>query len=103
MGRGVAGDAWEIPSILYGRPTEVRTGDHLGNLRFTERLRRLSYKKVAGKPSAAGTWSEEPDRVRIYTRDYRVEETPHPGGPGKSGVREGRVVRRASSAAITAS
>ncbi len=100
MGRGVAGDAWEVPSIIYGRPTEVRAGDDLGNLRFAERLRRLSYKKVAGKPSAAGTWSGEPDRVRIYTRDYRVEETPHTGGPVEIGVRDGRVVSIVSSAGV---
>ena len=100
MGRGAAGDAWEVPSILYGRPTEVRTGDHLGNLRFTERLRRLSYKKVAGKPSAAGTWSGEPDRVRIHTRDYRVEQTPHAGAPVEIGVRDGRVVSIVSSAGV---
>jgi penicillin-binding protein 1B len=101
VGRGAAGDAWEVPSILYGRPTEVRTGDHLGNLRFTERLRRLSYKKVAGKPSAAGTWSEEPDRVLVYSRDYRVEETPHTGGPVEIDVRDGRVVSIVSSAGIS--
>jgi penicillin-binding protein 1B len=100
VGRGITGDAWEIPSILYGRPTEIRPGDHLENLRFTERLRRLSYKEVAGKPSAAGTWSGEPDRVRIFTRDYIVEETPHNGGPVEIGVRDGRVVSIASSAGI---
>ena len=100
MGRGVAGEAWEVPSILYGRPTEVRPGDHLGNLRFTERLRRLSYRKIQGRPSAAGTWSEEPDRVRIYTRDYRVEETPRNGGPAEIGIRDGRVASIVSSAGI---
>jgi penicillin-binding protein 1B len=98
VGGGVSGDAWEVPSILYGRPTEIRTGDSLGTLRFTERLRRLSYKRVAGKPSAAGTWSEEPDRIRLYTRDYRIEEIPHSGGPVEIGVRDGQVVSIVSSA-----
>jgi len=93
-------NAWEVPSVLYGRPAEVRAGDHLGNLRFAERLRRLSYNKVAGKPTAAGTWSEEPDRLRIFTRDYRVEETTHIGGPLEIGVRDGRVVSIASSAGV---
>jgi len=91
VGRGVAGDAWEVPSILYGRPTEIRKGDHLGNLRFAERLRKLSYIRVDGKPSAAGTYSEEAGRVSIYTRDYRVEEIPHNGGPVDIEVHEGRV------------
>ena len=91
VGKGVAGDAWEIPSLLYGRPTEIRKGDHLGNLRLAERLRRLSYKKVAGKPSSAGTYSEETGRIRLFTRDYRVEETPRNGGPADLEVRDGRV------------
>ena len=46
VGRGVAGNAWEAPSILYGRPMEIRKGNHLGNLRFAELLQRLSYRKV---------------------------------------------------------
>jgi len=100
VGAGASGEAWEVPSILYGRPTEVRTGDSLGNLRLAERLRRLSYKRVAGKPSAAGTWSGEPDRIRIFTRDYRIEETPRNGGPVEIGVSDGRVVSIASAAGV---
>lgn len=100
MGRGVGGDAWEVPSILYGRPTEVRTGDHLGNLRFVDRLRRLSYRTVVGKPSVAGTWSMEPDRIRIFTRDYRIEELAHNGGPVEIGIREGRVASIVSYAGL---
>ncbi|MGE5284529.1 MAG: PBP1A family penicillin-binding protein [Actinomycetota bacterium] len=100
MGAGASGKAWEVPSILYGRPTEIRTGDSLGNLRLAERLRRLSYKKVAGRATTAGTWSEEPDRIRIFTRDYRVEETPHNGGPAEIGIRDGRVVSIASAAGV---
>lgn len=98
VGQGVTGDAWEAPSILYGRPTEIRKGDHLGNLRFTERLRRLSYRKVTGKPSAAGTYTEEPGKIRIFTRDYRVEERPDKGGPVDIEVRDGRVVSLATAA-----
>ncbi|MBE0558068.1 MAG: hypothetical protein IH628_12620, partial [Proteobacteria bacterium] len=48
VARGAAGNAGEAPSILYGRPMEIRTGDHLGNLRSAERLQRLSYRKVTG-------------------------------------------------------
>jgi hypothetical protein len=66
VGRGGAGDHWEVPSILYGRPTEIRKGDHLGNLRFAERLHRLSYRKVMGKPSTAGTYSEEQAKFRVF-------------------------------------
>ncbi len=96
----MAGDAWEVPSILYGRPTDIRAGDHLGNLRFIERLRRLSYKTVVGKPSVAGTWSVEPDRIRVFTRDYRIEELTHNGGPVEIGIREGRVVSIVSYAGV---
>ncbi|MDD5168686.1 MAG: hypothetical protein PHN75_07705, partial [Syntrophales bacterium] len=53
--RGVAEDAREAPSIVYGRPLEIRKGDHLGYLRFHERLRLLSYRKVTGRPSTTGT------------------------------------------------
>ncbi|GAB4241973.1 MAG: penicillin-binding protein 1B [Deltaproteobacteria bacterium] len=98
MARGGPADAWEVPSILYGRPAEIRKGDHIGNLRLAERLRRLSYRKVAGKPTVAGTWSEEPGRIRLHTRDYRIEETPHNGGPVDLEVRDGRVASIASAA-----
>ncbi len=98
VGRGIAGNAWEIPSILYGRPAEIRIGDSLGNLRLSERLRALGYRKVSGRPSAAGTYSEEPGRVRIFIRDYRVEETPRNGGPVDIGVDGGRVTSIATPA-----
>ena len=58
----VAAGSWEGPSILYGRPTEIRKGDHVGNLRLTERLQRLSYRKIKESPSTAGTYSEEHKR-----------------------------------------
>ncbi len=54
VGKGVAENDGKSPSIFYGRPLEIRTGDHLGNIRFAERLNKLSYKKVRGNPSAAG-------------------------------------------------
>ncbi len=100
VGRGVAGDAWEAPSILYGRPTEIRKGDHLGNLRFAERLQRLSYRKVVGKPSTAGTFSEEPAKIRIFPRDNGIEKPSHESGPVDIVVRDGRVVSLVSSAGV---
>jgi penicillin-binding protein 1B len=96
----VSGDAWEIPSILYGRPTEIRPGESLGNLRLPERLRSLSYRKVSGNPSKAGTYSEDPDRIRIFTRDFQVEETPHNGGPVVLQIRDGRVTSIVSRAGV---
>jgi penicillin-binding protein 1B len=90
--RGVAGDRWEVPSILYGRPTEIRKGDHLGNLRFAERLHRLSYRKVTGKPSTAGTYSEEQAKISIFPRDNETEKSFTNSGPVDILVRDGRVV-----------
>ena len=68
VGKGVAENDGKSPSIFYGRSLEIRKGDHLGNIRFTERLNKLSYKKVTGKPSTAGTFSEEQAHIRIFLR-----------------------------------
>jgi len=92
LGNDFAGDSWEIPSILYGRPTKIRVGDHLENLRFEERLQRLSYTKVSGTPDRPGTYSMEPKRVRIFTRGYRIYELPSSGGPAELEIRDGRVI-----------
>ncbi|MCX5820140.1 MAG: transglycosylase domain-containing protein, partial [Deltaproteobacteria bacterium] len=100
VGWGVAGNAWEAPSILYGRPTEIRKGRHLGNLRFAERLQRLSYRKVVGKPSTVGTFSEEPAKIRIFPRDNGIEKPSHDSGPVDIVVRDGRVVSLVSSAGV---
>ncbi len=42
VGSGMSRDSWEVPSILYGRPTRIHAGDSVENLRLYERLRRLS-------------------------------------------------------------
>ena len=91
VGQKVAGEPWEAPSILYGRPTEIRKGDHLGNLRLAERLRRLSYRKVTGKPSTAGTYSEEQKKFRIFLRDSGAEKSSRKSGPVDILVNDGRV------------
>jgi penicillin-binding protein 1B len=88
----IAGRAGEVPSIFYGGQTEIRKGDHLGNLRFTERLQRLSYKKVTGKPTAAGTYSAGPTHIRIFLRNKAIEKISPPNGPVDIGVSAGRVV-----------
>ena len=100
VGRGVAGDDWEAPSILYGRPTEIRKGDYLGNRRVAERLRRLSYKKVTGKPSAAGTYSEEQGKIRIVPRDTGTEKSSRKREPADILVRDGQVVSLVSAAGV---
>ncbi|MGB5994145.1 MAG: hypothetical protein WBG20_01890, partial [Candidatus Deferrimicrobiaceae bacterium] len=50
VGSGLARDAWDVPSILYGRPAVIRAGDLVENLKLPERLGRLSYQKVSGVP-----------------------------------------------------
>jgi penicillin-binding protein 1B len=91
VGSGMSRDAWEVPSVLYGRPTRIRPGDSLANLRFEERLRRLSYRKVSGAPREEGRWSEEGDRIRIHTRDFRYGELEDRAFTAEIEVREGRV------------
>jgi len=98
VGREVTGKAGEVPSILYGRPTEIRKGDHLGNLRFAERLQRLSYRKVKGKPSRAGTFSEEPGKIRIFPRRSFAGKPSRESGPVDIEVEDKRVLSLVSAA-----
>jgi len=91
VGTGLARDAWDVPSILYGRPAVIRPGDPVGNLRLPERLRRLSYQKVPGVPKKPGTWSEEQDRIRIHTRGFGGGDALHPGVLATISISERRV------------
>ncbi len=91
VGTGLARDAWDVPSILYGRPAVIRLGDPVDNLRLPERLRRLSYQKVPGVPESPGTWSEEQDRIRIHTRGFPGGDAPRPGVRATIGIAERRV------------
>lgn len=92
VGREVAEKSGEAPAIFYGSPTYIRKGDHLENLCFTERLQRLSYKRIQGKPTEAGTYSIAQDSIRIYPRVNGIEKKSFPDGPVKIVVQAGRVV-----------
>jgi len=81
----------EEPSILYGRPTAIRKGDHIGNLRFSERLKRLSYKRVQEKPPAAGTFSEQQANIWIFPRASQICKSNDAQGPIKIMIHDGRV------------
>ena len=70
IGFALARNAWEVPSILYGRPAVVRPGEATESLRLPERLGRLSYRKVRGLPGEPGTWSEDDGVIRIHTRGF---------------------------------
>jgi penicillin-binding protein 1B len=95
--KGFAVSDDKSPNIFYGRPLEIRKGDHLGNIRFTERLNKLSYKKVRGKPSASGTFSEEQAHVRIFLHNKGIEKRFNDQGPVDIAVRDGRVTTLTSS------
>ncbi|MEN6375155.1 MAG: PBP1A family penicillin-binding protein [Smithella sp.] len=92
VGREVAEKAGESPSIFFGSPTSIRKGDHLENLRFTERLQRLSYKRVTGKPKEAGSYSVDQAHIRIFLRNQGIEKKSSSNGPVDITVRAGRVV-----------
>jgi penicillin-binding protein 1B len=92
VGTGLARDAWEVPSILYGRAAAIRPGDIVENLRLPERLGRLSYRKVRGNPETPGTWSEDGDAIRIHTREFRAGEASFPGIRAEIGIAERRIV-----------
>ncbi|MGV8056995.1 MAG: transglycosylase domain-containing protein [Smithellaceae bacterium] len=98
IGREIAESSGESPSIFYGGPTEIRKGTHLGNLRFTERLQRLSYKKVTGKPSAAGNYSTGQANIRIFLRNKGIEKISPENSPVDIGISDGRVVSLVSPA-----
>jgi len=98
VGAGMSGDAWEVPSVLYGRPARIHPGDSLGNLRLAERLKRLSYRKVTGAPRAEGSWSEEGDKIRLHIRDFRYGEQEDREFTVEIGVKEGRVATLSTSA-----
>lgn len=91
VGKGIAESTGDASSIFYGRPLEISKGDHLGNIHFVERLNRLSYRKVTGKPSTAGTFSSEPAHIRIFLRDGGNEKRFHKSSPVDIAIRDGRV------------
>ena len=98
VGKGIAESDGKSPTIFYGRPLEIRKGDHLGNIHIVEQLNRLSYKKVTGKPSTAGTFSKESDHLRIFLRDKGIEKRFYGISPLDITLRDGRVISLASSA-----
>ncbi len=79
------------PTIFYSRALEIRKGDHPGNLRLTERLERLSYRQVTGKPVKPGTFSKTKDRIWLFLRGTRGDGCSMPSGPVDIALDDGRV------------
>ncbi len=98
VGKGIAANPGESPSIFYGRPLEIRQGDHLGNIRLVERLNKLSYKKVTGKPSTPGTFSQGQEHIRIFLKSPEIEKRFNASGPVDVTHRNGRVLSLTSPA-----
>ncbi len=91
VGTGLARDAWDVPSILYGRAAAIRPGDLVDNLGLGNRLDRLSYRKVPGSADKPGTWSEKKNRVTIHTRGFRTGDVARPAVQVTIGLSEQRV------------
>lgn len=90
-GRGIPDNTEEVPSLFYGRSLEIRKNTHLGKIRFTDRLNRLTYRQVTGTPSAAGTFSEDTSRIRIFLRNQEGGKASIAKGPVDLLVRDDRV------------
>lgn len=97
VGRGIPPCTEEGPSVFYGRGLEIRMNTHLENIRFNDRLNRLSYRRVNGTPSTAGTFSEEKSHIRIFLRNQEAEKTSAAKGPVDLLVRDDRVEKIISS------
>lgn len=93
VGKGIDKHAEGGPSIFYGRPMKIQKDTHLGNIRFIERLHRFSYKQVNGRPTTAGTFSQDRSHIRICLRSKNNS----PGNVIDIIVRDGRVTSILSS------
>jgi penicillin-binding protein 1B len=92
VGKGIAESSGDSPTIFYGRAMEIRKGDDLENIRFAERLKRLSYREVKGRPSAAGTFSKEKTLIRIFPRDTEIQKNAQVRGPVDIVARGSRIL-----------
>lgn len=92
VGKAIAPVTVESPTIFYGHPLEIRKGVHLGNIHFTERLHKLSYKKVPKKPTMAGTFSQDRAQIRLFLRHQESENPILRRGPVDISLKDGRVI-----------
>ena len=97
VSHGIAKSGGSDPTIFYGRPLEIRKGDHSGNIHFIERLNKLSYKRMTGKLSGPGTYSANEKHILIYPRGGEVTGRGHEPGPVDIVLRDGRVMELISS------
>jgi penicillin-binding protein 1B len=92
IGKDTTEGVGQGPSIFYGRPLEIRKGTHLGNIRLTERLHRLSYRQVTGKPTIPGTFSAQNSRMSIFLNNIITGKRSDEKGPVDIMMRDARVV-----------
>lgn len=91
VGKKITENDSKFPSIFYGRPLEIQKGDHLGNIRLAERLNKLSYRKVGGKVSTAGTFLQDNKHILIFLRKEEIKKHVNEEGPVDITIRDGRV------------
>ncbi|MGB5217391.1 MAG: transglycosylase domain-containing protein [Smithella sp.] len=97
VSHGIAKSGGNDPTIFYSRPLEIRKGDHPGNLHFIERLNKLSYKRMTGKPSGPGMYSANEKQIRIFPRGGEIAGRIYETGPVDIVLQEGRVMDLISS------
>ena len=90
-GKGISDNTKTSPTIFYGQPLEIRKDDHPGNLHLAERLNKLSYRQVAGKPSKPGTFSKEKTVIRLFLHDVGHNGRSKPSGTVEIALENGRV------------
>lgn len=94
--RGAAAMDDNAPTIYYGRSLEIRKGDNPATLHLTQRLQRLSYKQVTGKPVAPGTFSAGNGQIRLFLRGANGPKKPVSPMPVAISVGDGRITALAA-------
>lgn len=95
-GKGISERTKTSPTIFYGQPLEIRKDDHPGNLHLVERLNKLFYRQVSGKPSKPGTFSSDKARIRLLLHDAGHNGRSKTSGPVEISLANGRVATIAS-------
>ncbi len=81
VGKGITAEDGNYPTIFYGRSLEIRKGDHIGNIHIADRLNRLSYRRITGKPTTTGTFSLDEQHLQIFPRPGSMVRNAAGNGP----------------------
>ena len=74
------GRLFAVPSRVYSRPLELRSGLDVGRTRLRERLERMGYVAALGKKQSLrpGEYRQTPDLLQIYRRASRLPDRNDP-------------------------